>query len=408
MTDSVAELVLRNNYLQTQAISMSEIRSLERIDETARVISSLEKTGHLDRALEFLPDDVEIEERKARKQGITRPELAVILSYAKIDLYNGLMESGESLADFLVTHPMRYFPEVLRKRYADLIPGHRLSPQILATLIANDVVNRMGPAFTRRVQLDTGADVVTVARAYTVARQICRAGQLTRTIESLDYEIPASAQMTMMFEVARTLRHASYWLIEHFENSMDIGKLVERLRDGLTTVYTRTGSVLSRIARERHDKAVANYVGMGVPESLAERMATLLLTRAALDMVDLAVSFDRDTIEVARLYSLLNESLGIYWLHIGAEDLKVSGRWQAAARGNLRDEIYRIRRELAARLLKSSKNGDVSTLVENWLGEREAKVERYKNMLAEMRLRNAVDFASLSVAAQELRDLLND
>ncbi len=408
MTDDVAALVLRSNYSQTQAISMSEIRSLERIDETARVITSLEKTGLLDRELEFLPDDTEIEDRKARKQGITRPELSVILSYAKIDLYNGLMRSKESLEDFLVVHPMRYFPEVLRRRYADLIPHHRLSPQILATLIANDIVNRMGPAFMRRVQLDTGADVVTIARAYTIARQIMKTGQLNRTIESLDYEIPASAQMSMMFEVARVQRHACYWLIENFGDTMQIEPMVQRLKDGMTTVYTKTSAVVSTAAKERHVDAVANYIAMGVPEKLADRMAKLLLTRAALDIADLAATYKRSTVEAARVYSAFNENLGLFWLHEGAEHLKVKGRWQAAARSNLRDEFYRIRRDLAAKLLKSRSKKDVAELVEIYLSKRADKVERFKGMLEEMRLRNVVDFSSLSVAAQELRELIDD
>jgi glutamate dehydrogenase len=166
MTDDVANLVLRNNYLQTQAISMSEMASAERLDELARLISDLERSSELDRELEFLPDESELEDRRIRKHGLTRPELAVVLSYAKIDLYNGLIDSDDTLEDFLQIDPQRYFPDVLRQRYADLIPHHRLSRQILATLIANDIVNRMGPAFVKRAQADTGASFMTVARAY--------------------------------------------------------------------------------------------------------------------------------------------------------------------------------------------------------------------------------------------------
>ena len=128
MTDKVANFVLRNNYLQTQSISMMEARASERLDETARLIVNLEKTGLLDRDLEFLPDEVEIDERRQKKQGLTRPELAVILSYAKIDLYNGLNRSDQALEDFLTTDPQRYFPPVLRRRFQDLIPDHRLQP----------------------------------------------------------------------------------------------------------------------------------------------------------------------------------------------------------------------------------------------------------------------------------------
>ena len=406
MTDDVAGFVLRNNYLQTQALSMSEVRSLERMDEIARVITGLERGGLLDRDLEYLPDDVEIEERKARKQGITRPELAVVLSYAKIDVYNALMASDETLEDFLKSHPMRYFPEVLRRRYLEFIPVHRLSPQILATLISNDIVNRMGPAFVKRVQLDTGADVVTIARAYTIARRIIRAGALNRTIEGLDNEIPASAQMSMLFELSRIQRHATYWLIERFGDSLEIDSMVEHLKDGMAVVFGRTGGVRSTSARKRHQRAMKNYIKMGVPEKLADRMAALLLTRVALDIADLAVTYKREIMDAARIYSLFNEKLGLFALHAGAEDLKVRGRWQALARSNLREEFYIIRRDMAAQLLKKRSKKSIEQLVDEWLQEHSVRVERFLSMLDEMKLRGAIDFASLSVAAQELRELV--
>ena len=405
MTDDVAELVLRNNYLQTQAISMSEVRSLERIDEIGRVITGLERSGLLDRELEYLPDDVELEERKARKQGLTRPELAVVLSYAKIDVYDALIESDETMEDFLKTHPMRYFPEVLRRRYAEYIPVHRLSPQILATLIANDVVNRMGPAFVKRVQLDTGADVKTIARAYTVARQIVRAGKFNQTIEDLDNQIPASAQMSMMFELARTQRHATYWIIEHYGDNVNIEVLVERLKDGMAAVYARKIGVLSAAARERHANACNSYIDMGVPETLADKMAALHLTRAALDMSDLAVTYKRTIADSARVYSVFNDRLGLFELHAGAEDLRVKGRWQAVARSKLRDEFYLIRREMAQQILKKRSKKRIDDLVDDWLQQRSAKVERFRSMIEEMKLRGTLDFATLSVAAQELREL---
>jgi glutamate dehydrogenase len=405
MTDDVATLVLRNNYLQTQAISMSETLSAARIDETARLITALERTGLLDRDLEYLPDDSEIEERRNRNKGLTRPELAVVLSYAKIDLYNGLIESEETLEDFLQIDPQRYFPPTLRRRYEDLIPGHRLSRQILATLIANALVNRMGPAFVKRVQSDTGANVVTIARAYEAARIICRAGPLLRTIESLDDKIPASAQMSMMFDVSRTLRHACYWLIEQYGDSLDIVKTVERLKDGMAQIYTRSGTYLSRASYMRNDNAQKAWMALGVPEKLANRMSLLLVTRAAVDIADVAAERKRDVLDTARVYSTINDGLGLQWLHNSAEDLKVSGRWQAMARSNLRDEFYRIRRDIALRLLTRRGKTDPGEVARKWLQIREDKVARFQNMIEEMKLRGKSDFATLSVAAQELRDL---
>jgi len=407
MTDNVAELVLRNNYLQTQSISMSEIRSLERIDEIAQLIKNLEKTGLLDRDLEYLPDETEIVERRNLNQGFTRPELAIVLSYAKIDLYNGLIDSGETLEDFLIVDPLRYFPKVLRRRFLEFIPGHRLSRQILATLIANDLINRMGPAFVKRVQDDTGADIVTIARAYTVARKICGARNLFKTIESLDNKIPARAQMSMMFEVSRSLRHACYWLINRYGDSLQIEPAVARLTDGMTDVYTRTGNTMSPNARMRHNDAAAQYIEMGVAENLAHRMASLQLTRAALDIADLAAEYKRDVIETAKLYSAFNRELGLFWLHVGAEDLQVQGRWQAIARSNLREDLYRIRRELASRFLSKGGRTELARAVDKWLDDHANEVKRFHDMVDEMQLRSEFDFATLSVAAQELRALIS-
>lgn len=407
MTDDVAELVLRNNYLQTQAISMSEVRSAERIDEISRLITNLERTGLLDRDLEYLPEESDIEDRRLRRQGFTRPELAVVLSYAKIDLYDGLIASGESLEDFLVIDPPRYFPTVLRRRYLDFIPGHRLSRQILATLIANDLVNRMGPSFVKRIQVDTGADVVTVARAYTVARQLCHAGPLYRKIESLDNEVTATAQMTMMFEISRSLRHTSYWLIDRWGEDLDIEKTVIRLKENMAAVYTRTGSIISSSARERHEKAVQGYLQAGVPEKLANRMSALLLTRPALDMADLAETFKRDVIDLSKLYATTNEKLGINWLHVCAEDLDVDDRWHAMARGGLREDLFGMRRALGEKILRMRGSKDIRAATEKWLYDRGPAVERFKQMIEDMKLREEIDFATLSVAAGEFRDLIS-
>ena len=405
MTDDVAAFVLRSNYLQTQAISMMEARARERLDESARLIQNLEKSGLLDRALEFLPDEVEIDERRERKQGLTRPEIAVILSYAKIDLYNGLTESPQSLDDFLTTDPQRYFPAVLRRRYGDLIPKHRLSREILATLIANNIVNRMGPAFVKRVQLDTGADVVAIARAYVVAREVCGASEIWRTIESLDNEIPATVQQAMMFEVSRILRHACYWLLWRYGDSLDIVAAVGQLKPGIATVYARVLSFVSNDSKERLKMIAEENIRLGAPEKLARKMAGLLLTRGGLDIADLANIHGRDVMETAKMYSVISERLGFIWLNRSVEILAVQGRWQAIARSNLRDEFYRIRRDLSSTLLNRGGKSKPVRIFETWLEENAAAVRKLDNVVGEMKLRPEIDFATLSVAAQELRRL---
>jgi len=405
MTDEVAKFVLRNNYLQTQSISMMEARARERLDETARLITNLEKTGLLDRDLEFLPDEVEIDERRQRKQGLTRPELAVVLSYAKIDLYEGLNGCDQALDDFLTTDPQRYFPPVLRRRFQEYIPDHRLSRQILATLIANNIVNRMGPAFLKRVQVDTGADTVTIARAYVVAREVSQARDIWHAIEDLDNKIPAKIQQNMMFDVSRILRHSCLWLIERYGDDLDIVEAVDYLKEGMSTIYSRTASIVSGAGKERQKTAADEYVRNGVPEKLAKNMAALLLTRGGLDITDLANLHKKDSADTAKMYAELSDRLGIIWMNRCVEGLQVDGRWQAIARSNLRDDFYRIRRDIATDLLSGRSRGTPLEVFERWMEKNSAAVRKFDAILAEMRLRDDIDFATLSVAAQELRKL---
>ncbi|MBT8085056.1 MAG: NAD-glutamate dehydrogenase [Woeseia sp.] len=407
MTDDVAAFVLRSNYLQTQAISMMEARARERLDETARLITNLEKTGLLDRDLEFLPDEAEIEERRLQKQGMTRPEIAVVLSYAKIDLYNGLIASKSDLVDFLTTDPQRYFPQLLRRRYKDLIPAHRLSREILATLIANNIVNRMGPVFVKRIQQDTGVSPVTIARAYVVAREICEASVLWRDIEALDNKIDATVQQSMLFDISRTLRHACYWLIERYGDELDIVDAVSRLKTGMHTVYTRASGIVVESGKQRQKSAAADLAALKVPTTLARKMAVLMLTRGALDISDLSMDFKRPIMDTARMYARLSERLGIVWLHRQVENLHVEGRWQAMARSNLRDDFYRARRDLASRVLQSAKKKKPIDEYESWLDKNAASVEKFEAIIEEMKRREVADFATLSVASQELRKLVS-
>ncbi len=175
----------------------------------------------------------------------------------------------------------------------------------------------------------------------------------------------------------------------------------------MTRVYARTSSYVSRALNIRMQKARTEWMAMGVPEKLAHSVAVLVLTRAALDIVDIAAERGRDVIDSARLYARFNDALGIWWLHDSAEDLEVSGRWQAQARSNLRDEIYRLRRQLSLRLITPRSRRDPREIADQWLEKHAADVEHYRNTIEEMKLRGNVDFATLSVAAQELKKLIS-
>ena len=405
MAAEVEDLVLRDNYLQTQAISMMEARAQERLAEMGRLISNLEKTGLLNRELENLPDDLEIVERRERTQGLTRPELSVILSYAKIALYNDLERSDESLDDFFAIDPHQYFPDLLHNRFGDLVPLHRLSRQILATVIANNIVNRMGPTFVNRVQIDTGAKIETVARAYIVAREVCQANDIWQMIEELDNKIPAPVQHSMLFEVGRTLRHTCSWIIGQYGDGLDIAKTVEHLGKPLVSLYSKASSIVIGSARSRLKNSISGYIKQGVPEKLAKRMASLSLTRGNLDIADLATEYRREVFATGRMYTEISDRFCIVWMNQNLENLLVEGRWQALARSNLRDELYRIRRDFSVALLHGRSRKKPTDIFQGWLTKNSSAVRKFDAILAEMQLRDDIDFATLSVAAQELRKL---
>ena len=257
--------------------------------------------------------------------------------------------------------------------------------------------------------LDIGSGVFTgTAAKYVVAREITQAGEIWRMVEELDNKIPATLQQTMMFEVSRLLRHACYWLIDRYGNNLDIVEAVEHLKGGMATVYARVFGIVPGAAKERQKTVIADFLEMGVPEKLARQTAGMLLTRGGLDITDLAVSRDRDVFETAQMYAHMSDQLGIVWINRAVEALAVSGSWQAIARSNLRDDFYRIRRDLVTSLYQTRSRKSPMELYENWSHKHRKHIALFLGVLGEMQLRGDVDFAMLSVAGQEFRKLVDD
>ncbi len=404
MTEDVGALVLRNNYLQTQAISMMQATGVDRLSEHLYLIQALEKTGLLDRELEYLPDDETLEERRQRDLGLTRPELAVLLSYSKIELYARMQAAHIPTDGYLAKELEQYFPAPLPRRYGDLIREHRLGGQILATLITNSMVNRMGPAFAWRAADETGADAVSVARAYAVAREVCGARDIWADIEALDNVIPAETQYLVMFEVSRKLRHACYWLLRREQPYESIEAAVQTLKPGVSLVFQKLGSLLHDSARQRLARMSNEFESMGLPGRLAQRIAALTAVTSALDIVDIAG--DRDLRRVARLYFELGRGLRLDWVRERIDELQARGHWQALARSRLRDNIRNVQRTLTERLLEET-GPELGTgeAVVSWLDGAGERVRVARHMLDEMQKSTRTDFATLSVATDELTKL---
>ena len=215
MTPEVAALVLRNNYLQSQAHQHARAAGRPRACRSTSTSSVCwSAAGDLNRALEFLPTDEELTERRKRGVGLTRPELAILLAYSKIWLNAPparcptCRRTRTCRASWRATSR-----KPMQERFPRAIGHHRLRREIIATATTNSLVNRMGPTFVRRAQEDTGADPAQIARAYTAAREIFAMREVWEQIEALDNKVPAQLQYEAAFQTSRLLRHATYWLL---------------------------------------------------------------------------------------------------------------------------------------------------------------------------------------------------
>ena len=406
MTDEVGALVLRDNYMQAQALSIAESQAPARISEHAYLMRSLEKSGLLNRAIEFLPGDEELKERHAAKRGLTRPELSVLLAYGKIAIYNALLASDVAEDPYLADELENYFPTPLRKKYHEFMPKHRLWREIICTAITNSLVNRMGPTYAQRMQEESGVGVASVARAYTIARESFDMVATWSAIEALDNKVPANVQVAMTVQSGRLLRHATRWLLDHLHGRLDIAAVVPLYRPGIETLSTHMTAVLGDSQLETFHALQQQYLDVGVPAALARHIAALPTLYPALDLVGVAHDAGLPVDVAARVYFHIGRELGLDWLRGQIETLAVEGHWQAQARATLREDLYTQQRALAAQALANAKDARLAMdRLDDWLNEHASRVQHVQRMLADMKSANIADFPSLSVAMQEVRKL---
>ena len=403
MTEDVAAHVLRDNYLQSQAISMLEARAEIDVMEHAHTIRSLEVSGQLDRALEFLPTTEEIEERHRIQRGLTRAELSVVLAYSKIALNSRLIDSDVPEDPYLSNELQRYFPPQIQKRFGRYLKQHRLRREIIATATTNSLVNRMGPSFARRAQEDTGANAATVVRAYAIARESFDMRSTWSQIEALDTLVAAKLQYEMMYETTTLLRFVTYWLIHHQRDALHIEQQVNRLRSALSALDSALPGALSgedkRDFEERRDRMLAAKT----PASLARRIASLPALRSGPDIVDIAQTTNLGVAAVSAVYFGLSTALSLDWLRTRIEQLGVDGHWQSVARTTLRDSIYDLQRRLTLQALRAKPRGKTTDVLTAWLESEREPVEVLRQSINEMRALPTMDFATLSVALQAVR-----
>jgi glutamate dehydrogenase len=408
MTDSVAKLVLNNNYKQTQAIALAHMETTRRTEEYRRVIHYLESTGKLNRALEFLPDDESLSERKVQDQGLTQPELSILISYTKADMKEALMHSDLGDDPFLMLSAESAFPNTLVKNFSEGVTNHPLRKEIIATQIANDMFNHMGVSFVDRMHSSTGASHGDIAKAYVVAKEIFSLDKIWAAIEDLDHLVKSELQYHMMLRASRLVRRASRWIIQNHRTHLEISAIVKLYQQSIAGLEKQLSALLPEPLFEQWQQARNEFIDKGVPEKLASTLASCEYLYDFLGIIAIGNTLSKDINIVATGFFTLAEKMDLddFSNHL-EKKMPTSTYWQVMARESLRDDLEWQQRQLTQNLL-SHNDCDVEnmqTAVDAWLNKQELLINRWKQLVLEIHNYNDSDMAIFSIAIRELSNL---
>lgn len=402
----VGELVLKNNRLQPKAISLALSQAADNIEMHGRLITELERLGKLDRALECLPDKEEINNRKALKQGLTRPEIAVLMAYAKTVLKESLLASNVPEDAYFQKELECAFPIPLQTQFKKYMPRHRLKREIIATQVSNAVINEMGINFISRLFDETGAESADIIRAYTLSREIFKAEDLYHLMDTLS-NTAADIQFKMLHEVNRLIRRATRWFLRNrrresasiFELIPSFTPKIAELSAALPKFLTGYDSDMETLATE--------LIAANVPKDLAYHFGSMTAMFSALDIVEASIINKFPLEKVATIYYAVGTRLQLGLFRERIKNQAVSNQWEALARATFRDDLDRQQRNLTVSIMhnKAAHLEDPAHLIDDWFGKNRLLVSRWEYFATELKNAMDVDFTMFAVALRELLDL---
>jgi glutamate dehydrogenase len=406
MTDEVADLVLRDNYLQTQGITVTHQLGAHLMDRIARFMRALERAGDLDRAVEHLPDDEIVAERQKQNIGFARPEISVLQSYAKIVLYDELLSSDLPDDPYMNDDLVDYFPTPLRTSYRKQIGQHRLRREIIATVVTNELVNRVGLTFIHEVKEKTGMPAEDIARAYIISREIFGIPEMWRQIEALDNKAPAAAQSGMLMECGRLIERETVWFLREAARPLDIKGEIEAFGAGVAELIDGLPELLSQADLDGITQRAGGLIDQGVSDDLARRIAGLALLAPACDIVRIAAGAGQPVRQAAKTYFDIGARFGFDWLRRAAGHLPTDTAWDKLAVTAVIDDLFGHQGELTQRVLETAGDGGTGGVIDDWAEARRPMVARTEQLLAELQSTGVPDFAMLAVANRQLKTMV--
>lgn len=407
MTDEVGLQVLRDNYEQNVVLEQSRQHSGPMLRVHQRVMQSLEASGLLNRTVEYLPTDAQIDALHNAGKGLTSPELSVLMAYVKIDMKQVKPETTLYDEPWCSDVLRSYFPSALREKYADLMETHPLRKQIISTVLTNDMVNHGGITFAARAVEETGAGPDEIVRAYKVTREVFNFAEIWDAIEALDGSASTECQTELYLESRRLVDRSVRWFLQARGGRLDVDAEIAKFQARVTQIRSTVPQLLRGAELERYNKHAARLVDMGAPQALSQRVAGLLDEFSLLDIIEIADRANQDAAQVSRLYFALSERFEVDRLlhHITA--LPRDDRWSSNARSALRSDLYAALAGLTWRVVQAMPADlDQDARIQQWEDRFAEGVARTRSTLNEIAVSEQSDLATLSVALRAIRTLV--
>lgn len=406
MTDEVADLVLTDNYRQTQAIELAHLQAFKQVDLYGRYIDVLEEKNIMQRELESLPTINQLNERKEIGKGLTKPEIAVLISYSKIFLQNRLLASDVPEDAWLQRYLYSAFPKRIVKKYNNLLNDHRLRREIITTKLSNDLVDEMGAVFIYRMYHETGATYTDIVRAYAAAREIFMLKNLWHDIQELDYKVSAVVQTKMQTLVSKLVRRVSRWLIRHYHQNLDIESLIKHYKPVVNKLFKCLPELLQGDRKNYFMRHYEEFIEHKVPMDLARQIASCDMLFTAMEIVEASFVVNLNVKDILKAYLEVGQKLHLSWLRYQIRTQKNETHWEGLALAAIFDDIDSIQRKLAVSLLQTGgKSISLEKRYEYWSEENKLLVTRWEKLVHSMRTSNTISPVMLFVGLRELSDL---
>ncbi len=406
MTDEVASLVLRHNYGQNMALAVARSQASSLLHVHARYLRKLVRDKRLNAEQDTLPDEREVAERRSSGGGLTNPELALLLAHTKISAAEDVLGSGLPDDRYLRRVLDAYFPAPMRARFADRMEAHPLRREIITTSAVNEMIDTSGTTFLFRLIEETGASVPDLTRAWLVAREVFDMSVFWHQVEELAGRVGIAAQITLLLEGRKLTERAVRWLLHNRRPPFDIQATVGFFADGVRTVRSGLPKLLTGRDLAGFEERRDSYLDMDVPLDLAERVAGMVPTYSAFDIVQAAASAGRGIEETAEVYFDLADRLQITRLRDRITALPREDRWSTMARAALRDDLYAAHASLTEDVLGVSGPGSPEERLAAWVSRNESARAMAAQTLGEIWESERFTFTTLSVALRAVRTLV--